>query len=182
MKPAATSGEDLHIQVRYKDYAVAARKIMFTTISDLSGEQSAWPLWDRAFTRDRPNGIIFVVDGAEMVGPVHPNSQPNLQHQKRAMGFFIDFLGMKDRSWLVLKGKHRKARDQVRAVMILYNKMDIWQAYGYTKTHLMTELNSERMRLDRLVPVLVERECNALDGVNFHEAMGEFLAKMIEGK
>jgi hypothetical protein len=185
MKYAATSGESLHVRVRYKAYDDAARKIMFSTITDLSGERSAWPLWDRAFTRDRPNGIIFVVDGAEKP-ELDPYRQfyrrPNFQHQKSAMQFFIDFLGMKDRSWLIFKGRHRKARDQIRAVMLLYNKTDIWHGYGYTKVHLMTEFNSERMRLDRLVPALVEHECSALHGTNFYEAMGDFIAKMVDEK
>lgn len=162
---APTLGRDMIGKFDYVALSLG-RNIQVRNFSDYGGDRSNWPLWDDAFTRDRPNGIIFMVD------------HEHLDQHEMALRYFVDFLALRDRRFLLFKGRHTAARQQVRAVMLLINKQDVWRRSVSIATFLEW-FGRDLARIEHLkIPVIVH-SCSALDGSNTDQALSEFFKRIL---
>lgn len=163
-KQAPTVGES---RIRKFDYVSVGQTVRVET-SDISGDPTAWQLWDDAFVRDRPQGIIFMID----------HVAPNVH--KEAFRFLVDFIRVEDRQWLFFKGRHTKAREQLRIVMFLVNKADIWmRMQGYDLDLFLEYFVEEFDDLEGFGIPIVIHTCSALYGTDVDSALGDFFRRML---
>jgi len=56
---SSTIGED---PIGKFEYVGLTERVVVHRFSDFGGDESFWSEWDDAFTRDQPNGFIFMID------------------------------------------------------------------------------------------------------------------------
>jgi len=172
IREGATSREEYigKFKLPLQYISVVGHSVSVKRLYDFGGDPDRdWPLWDAAFTRDQPDGIIFMVD------------HENLDQHREAFEFFLDFLEKKDTQWLLFKGRHVAARERLKVVLFLINKEDelrktysFEDIYGYFADLLR--------RLDSLKIPTTSYACSALEGTNVNEALADFFGRIFTEK
>lgn len=152
--------------IRPFTYYGVGKKIRVEHFADYAGDPSYWSLWDQAFVRDKPQGIIFMLD------------HKNLNEHLKAFQFMLDFISLKDRRWLIFKGKHVAAREQLKVMMFLANKEDRWST-KYSLATFMRMFSQEFYRVEDLGISLIYHSCSALTGLNVDTALSDFFTRML---
>jgi hypothetical protein len=147
-------------------YISLGPRISVDRLQDISGDPSQWSLWDKVFTKDKPMGIIFMIDHE------HPH------YHKRAFNYMLDFIGKDDRRWLFFKGRHVLAREQLKIIMFLINKQDKW-GQNRSVSYFLDEFSEEFRRVDALGIPFVHHECSALTNWNVDYALFDFFRRML---
>jgi len=159
----ATVGEE---RIGSFEYVSITQTVSVEKFSDFGGELSYWPLWDDAFTRDRPKGIIFMID------------HEHLSEHTEAFKFFVDFISKNDTRWLFFKGRHVKAREQLKIIMFLVNKEDKW-GRSQSMEDFLLHFSEEFDRIKTLQIPLVLYSCSVLHGTNVDVALSDFFRRML---
>ena len=142
------------------------KKYRIKRLRDYGGETSFWRFWEEGFVRDRPLGIVFMLD--------HQRQRRHLE----ALRFMVDFVSKRDRRLFIFRGRHSKARQALRVVLVLVNKSDKWRGKK-TMDELLRPLAKEIERLQTLGIQVIQYSCSVTEGDNVFAALGEFFTRMI---